>query len=619
MSFLSPVFLTLGLAAAIPLLLHLLRRRVGTRMDFPAVRYLLRAEQENRRTMRLRNLLLMLLRVAIVLMLSIAAARPVGRMIGTGHAPAAIAILIDNSMSSGVVVEGRSMLDRFKSAALDVVRTTDATDNVWLVTADGSVAGGSAATIGDAIAALSPSSADTDLPAAARRAVGLASAAPQSARVVIVFTDGQRGSWSSYKTATNDGTRAVIWSPRLKIPENHSISFAEARPPRWSPRGEVALRVNARDSLTYRVTLAGRTFARGTAAPGVETIIHASPPERGWLGGSVDLAPDELAADDIRYFATWIGPAPAVFATSGAGEFATAAIDALRASSRFASKPAPSEARGTIAVGPAEEISSLPALIVAPSDPVRVGAANRALERLGVPWRFGARRAQAIDASLTGLGRVAVSERYELEAQAGAIADTIGTIGGSAWAVAGPRYVVIASPISASATALPVQAGFVPWLAQTISNRLSGESGLVVDAAPGTWVRKPAGADQLERPDGSTLAIADSLRVPANPGVYFFVTAGRRSGAIVVNPPARESQLDQMSAAQLQQIFPGAEIIEDGDSPRVSEAAFSVASTRSLLSAFLVAILIALFAEGLTVSFLSLPRVSGATRGHREG
>src|SRR5438477_11358283 len=99
MTLLSPVFLFLGLAAAVPLLIHLLRRRIGTRIDFPAVRYLLRAEQENRRTLRLRNLLLMLLRVATVILLSIAAARPIGRMIGVGHAPAAIAIVIDNTMS----------------------------------------------------------------------------------------------------------------------------------------------------------------------------------------------------------------------------------------------------------------------------------------------------------------------------------------------------------------------------------------------------------------------------------------------------------------------------------------------------------------------------------------
>ena len=606
MSFLSPLFLLLGLGAAIPLLLHLLRRRMGTRMDFPAVRYLLRAEQENRRTMRLRNLLLMLLRVAAVLLLSMAAARPIGRMIGAGHAPAAIAILVDNSMSSGVVVDGRSMLERFKSAALDVTRTIEATDNVWLVTADGTIAGGSASTVRDAIGALAPSTADTDLPAAARRAIGLARSAPQSARAVVIFTDGQRTTWPSVVLTPSEAkgdqlVRTLVWSPSSSLPENHSIALAEARPARWSLRGEVALRVNARDSLTYRVTLAGRTFARGTAAPGVETVIHAAPPERGWQAGSVDLAPDELAADDIRYFATWIGPAPAVFATAGAGEFVAAALAAL--SSRL-TKSTPSAARGTISIGPAEEIPSLPALITAPSTPVQLGAANRALERLGVPWRFGARRAQAVDATMGDLGRVPVAERYDLQAQTGALADTIGSIGGAPWAVAGQGYVAIASPLNANATALPVEAGFVPWLSQTIADRLSGDAGAVIAAASGTWVRKPAGVDQVERPDGSKVPIADSVRVPAAPGVYFFLTAGRRTGAVVVNPPARESQLDRMSTAELQQMLPGATVIDDGEPAQLSSAAFSAASTRSLLPAALIALIIILIGETL----LSLPR-----------
>jgi hypothetical protein len=168
--------------------------------------------------------------------------------------------------------------------------------------------------------------------------------------------------------------------------------------------------------------------------------------------------------------------------------------------------------------------------------------------------------------------------------------------------VAGSKYVLVGSPLTAPATALPVQAGFVPWLSQTISERLSGETGLVVDAAPGTWVRKPATADQLERPDGSTVAMADSLRVPVNPGVYFFVTAGRRTGAIVVNPPARESQLDRMTAAELKQIIPAASVVDDGDSMQLTSAAFSAASTRSLLPAFLAAILVALFGEALLVA-----------------
>ena len=154
MTFLSPLFLLLGAAAVVPLLIHLLRRRVGTRVDFPAVRYLLRAEQENRRTLRLRNMLLMLLRVAAVLLLSVAAARPIGRMIGIGHAPAAIAIVLDNTLSSGVVVGGRSMVERFKSAALDIAGSSMPADRVWLVTADGTVAGGTSSSIRSAITAV---------------------------------------------------------------------------------------------------------------------------------------------------------------------------------------------------------------------------------------------------------------------------------------------------------------------------------------------------------------------------------------------------------------------------------------------------------------------------------
>ena len=76
MSFLAPFYLLLAGAAAVPLLLHLLRRHIATRVDFPAARYLARAEQEHSRSLRLRNLLLMLLRVLLVLALTMAAARP---------------------------------------------------------------------------------------------------------------------------------------------------------------------------------------------------------------------------------------------------------------------------------------------------------------------------------------------------------------------------------------------------------------------------------------------------------------------------------------------------------------------------------------------------------------
>ena len=111
MSFLAPLWLALGLAAAVPVLLHLLRRRSGTRIEFPAVRFLLRAEKEHRRQMRMRNLLVMLLRVAVVLALALAAAKPLGRAGASGHAPTAVAIVLDNSLSTGAVRGGRMAID----------------------------------------------------------------------------------------------------------------------------------------------------------------------------------------------------------------------------------------------------------------------------------------------------------------------------------------------------------------------------------------------------------------------------------------------------------------------------------------------------------------------------
>src|SRR5262249_56131129 len=151
-----------------------MRRRIGARVEFPAARYLARAEKEHSRTLRMRNLLLMLLRVLALIAIAAAAARPVASWVGAGHAPTAIAIVIDNSLSSSVVVDGRPLLDQFKSMARDVVRTSTSADRLWLVTIDGRVRGGSAATLRDDIDRLQPlpgtGDAATALARAARRA-----------------------------------------------------------------------------------------------------------------------------------------------------------------------------------------------------------------------------------------------------------------------------------------------------------------------------------------------------------------------------------------------------------------------------------------------------------------
>ena len=64
----------LGLgAAAIPIILHLITRRRPPTVVFPAVRYLVDTAREHQRRLRLRNLLLLLVRTALIVALVLAA------------------------------------------------------------------------------------------------------------------------------------------------------------------------------------------------------------------------------------------------------------------------------------------------------------------------------------------------------------------------------------------------------------------------------------------------------------------------------------------------------------------------------------------------------------------
>src|SRR6266850_7131811 len=195
MSFLAPWFLVLGGAALVPILIHLLRRKIGVQVEFPAARYLARAEREHSRTLRMRNLLLMLLRIVAVLLLAAAAARPTARSAGAGHAPTALAVVIDNSMSTSVVEGGVPLLERFKSMAKDAVNRASAEDRLWLVSADAALRGGTPSTIREEIDRIRPFAGAGNMRDAVARAVAAVEASGIPARQVAVLTDGQKTTW----------------------------------------------------------------------------------------------------------------------------------------------------------------------------------------------------------------------------------------------------------------------------------------------------------------------------------------------------------------------------------------------------------------------------------------
>ena len=110
---------------------------------------------------------------------------------------------------------------------------------------------------------------------------GLAAASPLAGREIAIVTDAQATAWP--RTIALGGTHVVIYRPAGDPPRDHAVLAADPDPAQWTPRGAVHGRLRAADSVTYRITLAGRTLARGIAGADGEILVHASPPERGWL------------------------------------------------------------------------------------------------------------------------------------------------------------------------------------------------------------------------------------------------------------------------------------------------------------------------------------------------
>src|SRR3954451_3009227 len=104
MGFLSPFMLWGAAAACIPIALHFFFRSRYRTVPWAAMKFLLTSIEQTSRRLRFQELLLLLMRVALLVLLAFALARPLSSSVGGGSGRDAIdaAFVIDNSMSMGV-------------------------------------------------------------------------------------------------------------------------------------------------------------------------------------------------------------------------------------------------------------------------------------------------------------------------------------------------------------------------------------------------------------------------------------------------------------------------------------------------------------------------------------
>jgi hypothetical protein len=232
MAFLSPLFLAGLAAAAIPIAIHLFYRRAEPLIEFAAMRYLRRAPVEESRHRRLRELILLALRVTALALLAWAFARPYFNQSAAAFSDSATIVLVDTSAS----LSAPGQFERARERAEQVVREAPAADAVGAL---------SFARTADVIAPLSRDRAGA-LVAIAKLKVGFGATRFQAALQraadelegrsgqIVVVTDLQRSGWD----AANDAG----------IPDGVTVSIEEVAGPE-SNLAVTSLRIEDREAV----------------------------------------------------------------------------------------------------------------------------------------------------------------------------------------------------------------------------------------------------------------------------------------------------------------------------------------------------------------------------------
>ena len=529
MTFLHPLAL-LGLAAtAIPALLHLLDRRVPPEADFPPLRYLSEAERQSERRLKLRHLLLLLLRTALIALIVLAAARPFVRARVTGaaaHQPTALVVILDNSLSSGAVVDGHPVLDRLRAVARGSLAASSTSDRLWLVLADGVARAGTREALVTAVDSARVSFRRLDLTAAVRDGVRLVDAEPLAGREVHVVSDLQRTAFGPGRVRLGGGARVLALAPPTEAPANRGVGVVRVA------AAAVSVGVTGTPGAgptTVTVHVRGREVGRALAAPGSTVSVPLPVLGPGWWVGDATLEADELRGDDRRLFAWREAPPAGATAASEAGPFVAAALAVLEQAGRV--RPGPG-----VRIDDRGPTGAAVNVVLPPAEPALVGQVNRALAARGARWRLAAPGTPGpITApGLREIAGVPVTRRYRLEPtrapSRGGDPDTVlATVNDEPWLVRDGALLLVGSRLDTAWTALPARSGFVPFVDALVNRLARGE-------AP----------------------VTDAEGVPM---VSFAIRGSDTVGATVYGTDPRESDLTPASAGLVHDVL-GAEVLD---------------------------------------------------------
>ena len=599
MSFLHAWAIALGLAAAVPFVLHLRRRHTDRRVAFPALRYLSRAEDARSRSLVASDVVLLATRIGLLAAIALAAAGPLlGRGGASDHAPTDVALIIDNSASTGRLLGDGLLFDALVARARSSIVSARPEDRVWVFPTVGPplAAGVSPIRAVEALTRLSLSDGGADLSAAVARASAALPADGDRRREVQLLSDLQRNAFAGVESS-GDGTPLVAYAP--PPPEGPNTAVGEViltggttvpsglgqgvivTPVRHDPRGAGA--DSAAGDASIRLEVDGR-IAGATRTPwGASGSLGLSELTIGPHDGRVEVDPTGARADDIRFFSIQVVRPPSVRFLGPDESFVQLGISTLTDAGRLTDSPTPSlvviEGAPTGAAVLAREAETL--ILIPPADPVDLPAFNQLLSELGAGWTAradpgrGATAFSEPEASFS-LSGISIRSRYLLRTAGGAADAGDSTIlsadDGEPWLVRARGEsgitLLLGSPLVPLATDLPAHPAMIPFLEALLVqwSHLGGWPPSDFDA--GEPVTLPEWAETVTSPDGETTAVEGGAPVsPARAGVYRVegtVGGAVRVARFAINVPKGEMDPTPLSRRDVPEQFPGRPVFTTG-------------------------------------------------------
>jgi len=228
MTFLNAMFLTALPLVAVPIVLHLLRRRQRQVVSWGAMQFLTDAVSDGRRFDRVEEWLLLALRTTVLLALVLALARPLVRGLSPQTAVVEdVVVVIDDSLSTDRSMPGGQVSDAIRNRVRQFVEERGGGEGVrlmlaaegprWLVEQPIPADAAGKRQLLAAVDGLKPTRGAANFLNCLRLASSLEAGEEGTVRRVVIFTDGQakgwavesRGVWARLRSAIEQSKRNI--------------------------------------------------------------------------------------------------------------------------------------------------------------------------------------------------------------------------------------------------------------------------------------------------------------------------------------------------------------------------------------------------------------------------